>query len=109
MSTILLSLSIVLALACAETSASLAGRQGPPTVATPAGIGDVTTATRIADSFSADPQSRDDRGCCVIKPGAVKSGWTYYDNYTRGSCVDAARQVNVNWDFYKDKSCNAVK
>jgi hypothetical protein len=54
-------------------------------------------------------QSRDDRGCCVIKPTAVKTGWEYYDRWTRGSCVDAARKASVDWDFYKDKSCSQVK
>lgn len=99
--------AMTVALGCGLGSGALAARPEPPPVAAPPTF-TLSTSTR-ADRTSEDSQSRDDRGCCVIKPSSLKTSWTFYDSYTRGSCVDAARQANVNSDFYKDQSCNAVK
>lgn len=55
------------------------------------------------------PNRMDEKGCCVLKPSAVKGEWEYHDNEIRRQCVLDARQSNADWDFYKDKSCDDVK
>ena len=49
----------------------------------------LTVVPRAAVRSEAAPlgQSMDDRGCCILKPNAVKSSWTYTDNEIRRQCV----------------------
>ncbi len=49
------------------------------------------------------PASESDRGCCVWKTPNPKCAYS-----NRTYCASKAKQANVEFEFYKDKTCKAV-
>jgi hypothetical protein len=86
---------IAIALLLASTSAP---EPGPAAVRVP-----------WRDAVAVPLVSSEDRGCCVLKPNAIKTSWQYSDDEFRRECARAARAADIDFDFYKGKSCADVK
>jgi len=60
-------------------------------------------------SFTPQSDRMEDRGCCVLKKSKYKPEWDYADNESRRSCASTAKNIGVDYDFYKDQKCDAIK
>jgi hypothetical protein len=50
-----------------------------------------------------------DKGCCVWKKGPSKHQWECSRNTTREYCFKTARELGIDYEFYKDKQCVDVE
>ena len=65
--------------------------------------------TQASDGQSNAPSRMDDKGCCVLKKSKYKPEWVFNDDVIRRQCIKDARDIGVDYDFYKEKKCEDAK
>lgn len=58
---------------------------------------------------SKEPNRMDETGCCVLKKSKYKPEWQFNDGVIRRQCIQDARGLAVDYDFYKNAKCDDVK